>query len=69
MSNKKITVEFRLYVDETDDKTKLSFCTDENMSLATLHGFCKAFAYALGFTEKSIERYFGPNKEAYNVSA
>ena len=68
MSNK-VTVEFSLYEDKTDDKTELSFCTDENMSLARLHGFCKAFAYALGFAEKSIERYFGPDKEAYDVSA
>ena len=59
----KIVVEFHVYEDGTEDNTELSFRTDREMHLTTLHRFCKAFAYTLGFTDESIEKCFGPDRE------
>lgn len=62
MSNKD-TYNFEFYPDnDTETPVRLSFDA-EDLSCAQLHQMCKAFAYALGYTPNTIEKYFGPDKD------
>lgn len=31
--------------------------------ISTFHSMCRKFAYALGYSEKSVEEYFGPEDD------
>ena len=50
--------------DRFNESTDLTFALygdvdDEVMSINAYHSFCKKFAAAMGFTEKTIDEWFG----------
>ena len=60
-----VTVEFNYYNDdnEFDDNVDLTFRTTPDMTIGTLHSFCKSFAVALGFSPEQVEEAFGKDIE------
>lgn len=60
-----ITVDFNYY----DENNKfapditLTFRTGEAMTIGELHGFCKKFAIALGYSTELVEEIFGEDSE------
>ena len=54
------------YTESEDDKEVRSFHLStevhDGIHLARLHRMCKAFAYSLGFADKSIEEFFGESR-------
>ena len=55
------TYNFEFYPESSDTPIRLSFDinADEGLHCAQLHRMYKAFAYALGYSPNSIEKYFG----------
>lgn len=54
--------EFSFYPDDesVEQPVQLSFEEpDDGLHCAKFHRMCKAFAYALGYQNETIERYFG----------
>ena len=44
--------------------TNLSFTVPmDGTRIATFHSMCRKFALALGYAEKSVEEYFGPEDD------
>lgn len=60
-----VTVEFNYYNEDNDldDDVNLTFRTTANMTIGTLHSFCKLFVMALGFSHEQVERAFGEDIE------
>lgn len=46
-------------VDELNETISVTFTVPDDMSIWTFHRYCKQFAAAMGYAEKSIEKYFG----------
>jgi adenosine deaminase len=61
MENKhKVRVSFSLMYDNPPyEDMDLTYEVAEDMHISTFHRLCKNFARAAGFTEQSVEKYFG----------
>ena len=59
--NRPVTVEFNYYDEDNEyaPDINLTFRTTTDMTIGTLHNFCKMFAKALGYNDKLVEEVFG----------
>lgn len=62
MKEKEVRINFTQY-NPDDEIIELDFnYPDEAMTMATFHDYCKRFALAVGYSEKLVEKYFGPTQ-------
>lgn len=45
--------------DELNETMHVEFAVPEDMNIYTYHRFCKMFALAMGYTEKTVDDCFG----------
>lgn len=58
---------FKHHDEESDITTELSFTVPSKVGahVSTIHSMCRKFATALGYSEKSIDEYFGEEGEPF----
>lgn len=49
----------------TEENMTIRFRINDSPHISTFHALCKRFALAVGYTDKTVEEYFGPTRYEY----